>query len=101
MNRYKIKGYRLVFDAMGELPIVSLQHPERENEDAIIMIDLKNERTAEVINELEEIDKLEYGIYITGRIDTIYDAEKDMTFATDLRIEKVEIEDEAEEGKYE
>jgi hypothetical protein len=111
MTSKYLDKYRLCIDAFGDMPIWSLQHPQKEAEDAymikIVDYDQNLKLDKDLINELDrlaKIDALWFDVYITCEIQYIpgivtEDIIEDYPIITKMKIFQIEIENGKEAGQ--
>lgn len=107
-----LKGYFLCSDAFGDMPIWSLMHPKKEAEDYYLIkaIDWTIDKEYDLVNLFERLAKIEemwFMVYIDAKIKyRICTWEKKPKYKDEyfkiieeIKIEKIEIENDKEEGQ--
>jgi len=93
--RKKIKDYWLVFDAFGNMPLWSIQHPTKEVGDSYLLFPnesktCKTEWFREIKRLQQALDKLyPYYVSITGKMTYIYSQKFKDRIVSDLKIDKI------------
>ena len=107
-----LKGYFLCCDALGDMPIWSLMHPEKEARDYYLIkaVDFTIEKEHDLINLLQrlgEIDEMWFMVYINAKIkyricthtDKPENKDDYVKIIEEIRIDKIEIENDKEPGQ--